>query len=137
MTIRALNCAMRLNSKMDRQFGGVFHCGVSKGPYLATSWRTYHAGHNDWYGTCALNPTRTVNKHSADLLCGGAYNHCGQDVTCMRDYIIEKIKSGAVEMCRKRYNLIVGDARNYIYGYTYGGYKANDGHYARCYFFCG
>ena len=120
MTIRAVDCAKRLNSKMERQFGNDFHCGVSKGPYLVTSLKTYYARDNNinWYGTCALNPSRTVNKHSADILCGGAYNHCGRDVICMRDYINEKIKSGAVEMCGKSYNLIVSDARNYIYACT-------------------
>ena len=121
---------------MNEGFGDDFQCVVSKGPYPDKSWKTYYARHNNWLATCARNPGRTVNKHSADLLCGGAYNHCGQDVTCMRDYIMEKVKSGAVEMCRKRYNVIVSDARNEISGFTYGGHIAYDGHYAKCYFYC-
>ena len=136
MTTRSKDCAKRLVIEMNDRFGDNFQCGVSKGPYPDTSWYTYYARHTNWLATCAWNPSRTVNKHPADLLCGGAYNHCGQDVKCMRDFIKEKVNSGAVEMCGKSYNLIVSDARNYLYGYTYGGYKASDGHYAKCFFYC-
>ena len=143
MTIRAVDCAKRLNSKMERQFGNDFHCGVSKGPYPRKSWITgYYAqalfmpqGTN-WLGTCAVKPYRTVNKHSADLLCDSAYNRCGRNTSCMGIYIQSKIETGRVEMCRKRYNMIVSDARNDISGFTYGGYTANDGHYAKCLFYC-
>ena len=148
-----MDCAKRLAFKINRRFGEKFHCVVSKEPnpeedrtismstYGATVV-THYARYTDWLGACARSSSRTVNKHLADLLCGGAYNHCEQDVTCMHDYIEEKFKSGAVEMCGKNYhliekmNLIVSDARNDISGYTYGGYVANDGHYAKCFFSC-
>ena len=142
-----MDCAKRLAFKINRRFGDKFHCVVSKEPnpeedrtismstYGATVV-THYARYTDWLGACARSSSRTVNKHLADLLCGGAYNNCGQDVTCMRDYIEEKVKSGAVEMCGKSYNLLVSDARNDISGWTYSGYMANDDHYAKCLFYC-
>merc|ERR1712179_820061 len=145
--LTSMDCAKRLAFKINRRFGDKFHCVVSKEPYpdvdrtiaaiiYGATVVTHSARHTEWLGTCARSSSRTVDKHLADLLCGGAYNHCEQDVTCMGEYIDEKFKSGAVEMCGESYNLIVSDARNDISGHTYGGYVANDGHYAKCFFYC-